>query len=345
MRGFDWRIHRRLLEFALTAIFVAVVVAVRLALRATIGGESAFLLFLVAVMASAWLGGTATGLFATLLTALAANYFFITPRWSFGLGSFSQGVEFLLFVGEGTVTALLAGQLHRARDIALAKHAEAIALQSEVLHVSEGERRRIGHDLHDGLGQHLAGIALMTRGFQQRLAEVGSPEADEAQKMSQLARTAVEWTHDLCQSLSPDSAGLAQALKELASHANNIFNIECTLEQSGSAIAVDLQTSAHLYRIAQEAISNAVKHGKAKRVRICLQENTPSTVILQVIDDGCGIDPTRQTREGMGLRIMRYRAQIIGAKIEIQKHEARGTIVSCRFSARRYPEAITYDSN
>ena len=125
-------------------------------LNVSVPDTSAFLLFLVAVMASAWLGGIGPALFATVLAALAGNFFFMEPKWAFGFGSLSQRVEFGLFLAEGIVITLLAGQMHRARNAALADQAEARGLQHQLLRVSDDERRRIGHDLHDGLGQRSA---------------------------------------------------------------------------------------------------------------------------------------------------------------------------------------------
>ena len=151
-----------------------------------------------------------------------------------------------------------------------------------------------------------------------------------------MTRTAVEWTHDLCRSLSPpalESAGLAEALRELASNAQTIFDIECTVEQTGSELpAVDLGASVHLYRIAQEAISNAVRHGGAKHVQLELR-GTPDALVMRIADDGRGIaaaedrDPAR-----MGLRIMRYRARMIGASVEFSPRPGGGgTEITCVF--------------
>src|SRR5262249_25636725 len=154
--------------------------------------------------------------------------------------------------------------------------AEARQLERRILEIADEEQRRIGHDLHDGLGQHLTGIALMVRRLEQHLTASSSPDADEARRLSELTKTAVEWTHDLSRSLSPpvleSPGGLSEALRELAAHAETIFKIRCTFEQTdGSLPRVDLPTSVHLYRIAQEAISNAVRHGGAKTITVELR--------------------------------------------------------------------------
>src|SRR6185295_12442242 len=131
------------------------------------------------------------------------------------------------------------------------------------------EHRRIGHDLHDGLGQHLTGITLVAKRLQQRLNAENSQYASEAAQVCALARTAVEWTHDLSRSLSPpvlEREGLAEALRELAANAERIFSISCVFQHEGEVRFDDVPAGVHLYRIAQEAISNSVKHGDAKNV-------------------------------------------------------------------------------
>jgi signal transduction histidine kinase len=236
-------------------------------------------------------------------------------------------------MAEGVFVSMIAARLKSAKQHAEDNAAEARELERRILEITDAEQRRIGSDLHDGLGQHLTGIALMTRRLEQRLNAASSPEADDASKVSALAKTAVAWTHDLSRSLSPpvlESAGLAEALRELAAYAESLFGIECTFEQSGQTKPLDLDISVHLYRIAQEAISNAVRHGKAKQVKLLLSSSA-SNINVQVIDDGHGIDPSAHSTNGMGLRIMQYRARMIGADLKLGHGAGGGTIVECRF--------------
>jgi signal transduction histidine kinase len=328
------RVNRNLLAYPFAILAVLVVLGFRLGLHAFVGYSSAFLLFLAAVMASAWLGGTGPGLFALLLSVFAGNFFFIEPRWTFGVAD-SQGlVGMVLFIVEGVVTAVLAGQLHRARDQVLFAQAEAQQLERKVLEISDAEQRRIGHDLHDGLGQHLTGIALMTRQLEQRLTAEQSPHTARAEKIADLAQAAVGWTHDLTRSLSSptlESSGLPAALVELASNTETLFGIECTFTEKPPIPAVPLEAAVHLYRIAQEATSNAVKHGQARRVTITLR-CVEAEILLEVADDGTGMQSSGQSGDGMGLKIMRFRANLIGAAVDVSpRRDQPGTMIRCRF--------------
>jgi signal transduction histidine kinase len=173
----------------------------------------------------------------------------------------------------------------------------------------------------------------MTRRLQETLASIAAPAAEEASKVCALAKAAVEWTRDLCRSLSPptlESAGLAAALLELAAHAEAMFHVECEFEQHGETNAIKLPASVHLYRIAQEAISNAVRHGHARQIRVRL-ESAGETILMQIVDDGAGIDPPAPSTNGMGLKIMKYRARMIGAEIQVTRREEGGTTVTCRY--------------
>ena len=291
--------------------------------------DEPFLLFFAAVIASAACG-LGPGLVATALAAMTDNYFFVPPLHQFGFSNTHQKVRLVIFIAEGVVISMVFARLKAARRHAETSESENRTLERRILEISDEEQRRIGHDLHDGLGQQLTGITLIARHLEHRLANANSPDAQEASKVAGLAKSAVEWTHDLCRSLSPpalESSGLPEALRQLAANAESIFRIDCTFEQSGEVEPIDLASGVHLYRIAQEAISNAVRHGNAKHVRLQLQNHQ-----IQIIDDGTGIEPDAQPAEGMGLRIMRYRAKMIGAAIEVRARESGGTLVSCRYN-------------
>lgn len=322
--------RRRGFSYSVAAATVGTVLIMRLSLNVAVAGSSAFLLFMGAVMIAAWVGGTGPALFATILSALAGNYFFMAPRWSFGLGTSSEEVEFLLFLIEGTVVTLLAGQLHQARDQAVRGQREARELERRILEISDAEQRRIGHDLHDGLGQHLTGISLITKRLEQRLVNSNSPEAAEATKLSDLARTAVSWTHYLSHALSPrtlDTEGLPEALTELAVRSENIFSVQCSVAIDGSITGIDAAATMQIYRIVQEAITNSVKHGQAKNIRIELARQRAG-IVVHVHDNGTGIKPNQAQSRGMGLRIMQYRARMLGGTVKIMSGAAAiGTTV------------------
>ena len=204
-------------------------------------------------------------------------------------------------------------------------------LEEEILEVSEREQQRIGQDLHDDLGQRLAGAWMMSTVLERNLAAEASREAPAAASISELLKNAVAMTRSLARGLHPVAAepgGLTVALRDLAARARDMFHVDCRLTCAATVHVEDNTTATHLYRIAQEAVSNAVKHGHARHVRINLSSDAETTV-LTVKDDGCGIGPLDPNRHGMGLRIMRYRTDIIGGTINITHQKNGGTSVTC----------------
>lgn len=336
MSGFKIR-PLRAYGIATLAVGVTLMLRFLLVRWGLVSQDVPYLLFFIPATLAAWIGGLGPGLFATFLSALLNQYFFLRPFHSLSFGAPDQPFRQALFLMEGTTISLICTRMHRAGRRAERNAREARQLERRILEISDAEQRRIGHDLHDGLGQHLTGIGLMTQQLEQRLVAESSPLAPRAAKISELAEKAVQWTHDLSRSLSPpvlESHGLAQALEELASYAENIFGIQCHFVQIGQNCGTDLATGGHLYRIAQEAISNAVKHGRARHVDLTLRCGADE-LCMQIVDDGRGILPGAQSQDGMGLRIMNYRAQMIGAELEVQRAEESvsepGTRIVCRY--------------
>ena len=215
--------------------------------------------------------------------------------------------------------------------IILSDITERKRLEKEILEISDQERRRLGQDLHDGLCQHLAGIELMSQVLEQKLAAKSKTDAARVGEISRHVREAISQTRALARGLTPvtlESEGLASALQELAAYAEKMFGIHCTVPvaQPGPVRAPAVET--HLYRIAQEAVSNAIKHGRARRVTIQLETGAEQTV-LSVVDDGTGISEPAPRNGGMGLRIMEYRAGMIGGGLSIQRNPGGGTTVRC----------------
>lgn len=204
-------------------------------------------------------------------------------------------------------------------------------LEREILEISDRERRRIGQDLHDGLCQHLAGIELMSQVLQQKLAPKSKADGARAGEIARHVREAISQTRSLARGLSPvtlESEGLASALRELAANTEKMFGIVCRVDCPQSVPSSAPSTGMHLYRIAQEAVSNAIKHGKSNEVAICLQP-TSERWVLSVMDNGLGFPAVMPRKDGMGLRIMQYRASMIAGLLSIDKNPAGGTIVSC----------------
>ncbi len=207
-------------------------------------------------------------------------------------------------------------------------------LQREILEISGREQRRIGHDLHDGLCQHLGGVVFLAQILADELAEHASPHAEQAQKITDLINDALSKTRSLARGLFPvrlEANGLVSALEELAGNITELFHIPCHFCCNQLPSLTDSVVAENLYYIAHEALMNAGKHSKARR--ICMELNRRrDRWILSITDDGVGI-PSPSTGLGMGLRIMNYRARMIGAGFEITRAlPTGGTSVTCYFS-------------
>jgi PAS domain S-box-containing protein len=203
-------------------------------------------------------------------------------------------------------------------------------LEQEVLTVSGRERQSIGRDLHDGLGQELTGVALMLRGLATRVRQHSVELGDSVVEIAGVVNRSIESTRSLSRGLLPvcaDSGGLVIALQELASRSRDLYGLEVNLR---TKVAPNLQFdevgATHLYRIAQEALNNAARHGHAALVDILLVA-TSSTFSLSISDDGEGIGEPKSSYTGMGLNIMKYRAGMVGARFELASREPRGTVV------------------
>ena len=204
-------------------------------------------------------------------------------------------------------------------------------LERELIEISERERQRIGYDLHDSLGQHLAGIAFLSKVLAQRLAARGADEAADAAQIVEFANQAIGQARELAQGLAPvtlETYGLIFALQELATSVETLFHISCQVMSTQAIDIADHAAAIHLYPITQEAVNNAVHHGQSRHVTITLAV-VPGGLTLAVQDDGVGVATTATERRGMGLRIMSYRVRMIGGTLEVQPGAAGGTCVLC----------------
>jgi PAS domain S-box-containing protein len=206
-------------------------------------------------------------------------------------------------------------------------------LEREILEISDRERQRIGQDLHDGLCQNLTGIELMSEVLGQKLAHRTREGAAKAGEIASHVREAIRQTRLMAQGLAPvtlESEGLMSGLKELAEQTGKIFGINCRFICETPLRVPDLSVATHLFRIAQEAVSNAVKHGESSEVVIRLEVGHENALLL-VSDDGLGLPVAYAERGGMGLHIMKYRAGAIGGVLSFQVRPTGGTEVSCAF--------------
>ncbi len=204
-------------------------------------------------------------------------------------------------------------------------------LETELLEITEKERRRIGLDLHDDLGQKLAGLALMMKGLEVALTRKKLPEAEEARKISALIGQTVHHAGDLARDLALgelEGTNLPLALKDLAANVKNLFAISCQFKTAGRIPELESGVITQFYKITQEAVTNAVKHGKARQVGIELVKK-PDELVLKVRNNGLTFPAMIDQHKGMGLRIMNYRANLIGASLEITPGKPRGAVVTC----------------
>jgi PAS domain S-box-containing protein len=220
-------------------------------------------------------------------------------------------------------------------DITERKH-----LEKTILEISAEEQRRIGQDLHDGLGQHLTGIAFMSKVQEQRLVEKGLAEAAEAARIVGLVNEAINKTRELAHGLLPviaDDHGLMSALKRWAAEVEDLFHISCSLCMDEPVLIQDANMSTHLYRIAQEAVNNGIKHGQAKNILISLFA-TNECGTLRIENDGLGLPEPPRNGSGMGMQIMHYRARMIGGSLKVESGGVRGITITCRFPLAKNQE-------
>ena len=216
----------------------------------------------------------------------------------------------------------------------LAAAIERRKLEEELLSISSNEQRRIGQDLHDGLCQHLAGVEFKTAALAKQLAH-DPMKGGHAASIVELIRDGARQAWMLARGLSPvtlESHGLMSALRELTANSGKLFQIACRFDCPRPVLVPNNAVATHLYRIAQEAITNAVKHGHARSIVVSLRR-TRSSVTLAVADNGNGLPRDVRTVQGMGLRIMQYRADTIGASLSFERGNRKGTIVLCKFQA------------
>lgn len=233
----------------------------------------------------------------------------------------------------GTITHWVATQY----DVTDRKETE-----QQIVEASARAQRRIAQDLHDGLGQHLLGLTFLARALENTLANRDDPKAEDAAQITRLAQEAVNQTRRLARGLFPvnlEQHGLSMALRDLAAQVEDVFGVPCRYEGDEVDIVNDV-TAMHLYRIAQEAVSNAVRHADPDAVTIQLHpsEDAPRWAELVVIDDGIGISEETLDADGLGLRILRFRTAMIDGRLSIRRRDEGGTLVRCRFDPMVVPE-------
>ena len=206
-------------------------------------------------------------------------------------------------------------------------------LEKEILDITERERALIGQELHDGMGQVLTGIAVKCKGLALNLKCKSLDESKDAMVISKLANKAIAQTRDLARMLYPvdiETGGLISALKTLASTTGKTMGVTCRFRCGKSVSVKNLVEAKQIYRIVQESITNAVRHGKAKNINIKLRLTKKGTV-LSIENDGLDFPKLSPRSKGLGLKIVKYRTDLLGGSLDIRKGIKGGTVVTCIF--------------
>jgi signal transduction histidine kinase len=238
---------------------------------------------------------------------------------------------FYLFVAIGGMAMRNQRDEARARMEAMMRARE---LEQEIVRVSEREQMRIGQDLHDGLCQNLAAIDCAAACLKSDLEGRALPEAVAAGDIQKMLQDALLEARNLARGIFPvqmDAEGLPTALEELVATTNRLRQTPASIDVQGEVKIADPQVAMHLYRIAQQALNNAVQHAQAGRVAIRLRQDGGRGT-MSIADDGCGFSHAEVPSRGMGLRTMHYRARLIGADLTVTTPPGGGTEVRCHFN-------------
>jgi signal transduction histidine kinase len=210
---------------------------------------------------------------------------------------------------------------------------ERARLEKEILEISEREQRRIGHDLHDSLSQHWVATTMAAQILGEKLAVLGLPEAGDAAAIVGLAEDGITLTRTLARGISPmqiETEGLVRALQDLVGNTSRVFKVSCVFECDAAPSAQDAAAATHLHRICQEAINNAIRHGRPREITVSLSQRKGFGE-LTIEDDGEGLPDIVPDNAGMGMRIMAHRAAMIGGQLTVEPNPTGGTFVRCTF--------------
>lgn len=212
-------------------------------------------------------------------------------------------------------------------------------LEKQIADISTLEREEFGREIHDGLCQQLAGLSMIARSLKQKLEAQDLPEAEAMEELVRWLQNAVRDARALARGLSPvpvTPEGLEDAFTMLAQDISSKGGIECHFEGHNIGELTDRTEAMQIYRIGQEAVNNAVKHAQASKINIFLDSNEGRGE-LTVSDNGRGFDMDQDAKEGLGIRIMRYRAGVIGGMLEIESSPGKGTTVRCVPTVTKVP--------
>lgn len=299
--------------------------------------------YLLDIGFAAWLIGRSFALTVSALSivistvgdwAAGAHYSTVLiPIWNAVIQCFVYGIVVWLLGSLREAQRELEHKVEQRTHALTHEIGERERLEKEILEISEREQRRIGHDLHDGLCQHLTATAMAGQVLGQKLAARSLPEAVDAGELVRLIEDGIAMTRDIAHGIAPlemESEGLVTALRALAGNIGRMFKVDCTLECDSPPPIEDPGTATHLYRIAQEAVHNALRHGKPRQIVMSLSR-LRERAQLSIEDDGAGLPEDWQSGRGLGTRIMAHRALMIGGELSIEPNPTGGTFVTCSF--------------
>jgi signal transduction histidine kinase len=316
--------------------FEALLIVIPIGILDSLGGwdVSMFLFYAFPILMVVWFSDRR---WAILCAVICAIVWFLAKKTShpyatvqaYTWATFNRMVYFL-FVAIGGGAMKAQREEMRARLEAMIRARE---LEQEIVRVSEHEQMRIGQDLHDGLCQNLVAIDCAAACLKSDLADKELPEAEAADVIQQMLKEAVVEARSLARGIFPvqmDGQGLPASLDELVAMTNRLRQVTATFEMEGDVEVDAPQTAMHLYRIAQQALNNAIQHANPSRVAIRLS-CADGWSNLSISDDGRGFTHVPTPARGMGLRTMQYRARLIHGDLEVGTSPGSGTTISCTF--------------
>lgn len=339
-------------NLVLIAITLLIIVVVGLVDYLTGFETSLSIFYLLAIGLATWFVGRSFGIFISVLSVtvslagdLAGGAHFsstLVLTWNTVVLLTFYLIVVWLLANLRLLYHNLEGQVRQRTTALTEEMAERERLERELLEISEREQRRIGQDLHDGLCQHLTGATLAGQVLEEKLAALNLPVAADANQVVELLEEGIVLSRQLAKGLYPvelEADGLMVALEEFATTSSKLFKVSCRFECDLPVLIHDPATAGHLYRIAQEAVGNAIKHGKAKNILIRLDASEENT-LLSILDDGAGLPEPLPKKRGIGLRIMAHRATMIGGKFDVRRNEPAGTLVTCELCIEAHPEKL-----
>lgn len=323
-----------------TAAIATVTVAIIGWIDYLTGEYSLAVFYLAPICFAAWRAGRIVGLIIALLSVFAwvCSDFAMgrvyghpfMPYWNAAILAAIYGIVVHLLCSLHELQTELEARVAQRTSALANANAELKAMEREVMEITERERHRIGEDLHDSLGQKLTAASLTANAL---VLEARTPELTSlAEGLGHQLREAIAETRTLSHGLapvSPQDDGLTHALHALADSTTQAVGVRCVFDSPKPVLVTSPTAAVQFYRVAQEAVNNAVKHATASEIRIGL-ERAGDTITMEVEDDGTGLPEPVSVGKGIGLRVMRHRAQLIGGTLEIGASPAGGTRITCR---------------